>query len=347
MVAGGVTGDFMIAQHPQRRHRAVLGLLPAVGAARRPGGDSGARARAARDLDGAPAATGRATGARRRRAGVAGAVGGDRVPARLSACGFSTSPTHRRSAAPSTCGSAIFRRWPATAAPPTPTSSAGNTRLIAALDQRGTPYTTTQSFSGRMIEVTLRPAALAALRVGVLDGAPRAVRAHRTRAADRAARDLVPGLPLCRPGGAGDRRAAHLARAQHQAHPRGEHAALSLRGLDLRVDGRPVARRHRQPGDGRAAGAQAGAALQRHRPGQVRARRRARPAAYGRSWAGPTLRRWSGCSASSCLTRATTRSSTRPPRFAPRCPAPGSSSSAHSRTRPTRLTCARASPPRD
>jgi glycosyltransferase involved in cell wall biosynthesis len=39
--------------------------------------------------------------------------------------------------------------------------SAGNTRLIAALEARGTPYTTTQSFSGRMIEVTLRPAALA------------------------------------------------------------------------------------------------------------------------------------------------------------------------------------------
>ena len=72
---------------------------------------------------------------------------------------------------------------------------------------------------------------------------------------------------------------------------------------------------------------------------------RARPRA-SRNWAGPTARRWSGCSASSCLTKATTRSSTPPPRFAPRCPAPGSSSSAHSRTRPTRPTCAPASPPR-
>ena len=76
-------------------------------------------------------------------------------------------------------------------------------------------------------------------------------------------------------------------------------------------------------------------------------RRRARPAACGRNWAGPTARRWSGCSASCCLTRATTRSSTPPPRFAPGYPAPASSSSAHSRTRPTRLTCAPASPLRD
>jgi len=40
--------------------------------------------------------------------------------------------------------------------------SAGNRRLASALDQRGTPYTATASFSARMIEVTLRPTALAA-----------------------------------------------------------------------------------------------------------------------------------------------------------------------------------------
>ena len=38
---------------------------------------------------------------------------------------------------------------------------AGNARLIAALDQRGTPYTTTTTFSRRMIEATLRPPAVA------------------------------------------------------------------------------------------------------------------------------------------------------------------------------------------
>jgi glycosyltransferase involved in cell wall biosynthesis len=40
--------------------------------------------------------------------------------------------------------------------------SAGSARLIAALDQRGAAYTTTQAFSGELIEVTLRPAAIAA-----------------------------------------------------------------------------------------------------------------------------------------------------------------------------------------
>jgi glycosyltransferase involved in cell wall biosynthesis len=40
--------------------------------------------------------------------------------------------------------------------------SATNPRLIRALDERGTPYTTTSAFSSRMIEVTLRPTALAA-----------------------------------------------------------------------------------------------------------------------------------------------------------------------------------------
>ncbi|MGD9904523.1 MAG: glycosyltransferase family 4 protein [Vicinamibacterales bacterium] len=40
--------------------------------------------------------------------------------------------------------------------------SAANPRLIRALDERGTPYTTTRSFSTRMIEVTVQPAAIAA-----------------------------------------------------------------------------------------------------------------------------------------------------------------------------------------
>jgi glycosyltransferase involved in cell wall biosynthesis len=40
--------------------------------------------------------------------------------------------------------------------------SAANPRLIRALDERGTPYTTTASFSAQMIEVTLRPSAIAA-----------------------------------------------------------------------------------------------------------------------------------------------------------------------------------------
>lgn len=40
--------------------------------------------------------------------------------------------------------------------------SARNPRLIRALDERGAPYTTTSAFSNRMIEVTLRPSAVAA-----------------------------------------------------------------------------------------------------------------------------------------------------------------------------------------
>ena len=205
-----------------------------------------------------------------------------------------------------------------------------------------------ESFSGRMIEVTLRPAALAGYASAFWTVRRELCARHRTRAADRAARNLVPGLPLCRPGGARDRRAADLARAQHQAHPRGEHAALSLRGLDLRVGGRPVARRHRQPGDGpgcrRASWCRSTTASTwrssrptTRAPAAVRA-----GAGLGRRHAGGRAVR-----PAAAPQRPRHAHRRRRRRFAPGCRAPASSSSAHSRTRPTRPTCAPASPPPD
>ena len=119
MVAGGVTGDFMI--HSIRNggielfsgyylQWVLLGGLVAIPALERP---------AAPPSTPRPRATS-ALLAPRAAAAAAGTVGGE-PPGPLSPCGFSTSPTRRRSAAPNTCGSAIFRSWPARAAPPTPT----------------------------------------------------------------------------------------------------------------------------------------------------------------------------------------------------------------------------------
>ncbi len=143
-------------------------------------------------------------------------------------------------------------------------------------------------------------------------------RRHRPRTARCDPLDLVSACLYRRRRPA--RGTASVARAQHQACPRGDRRLYRYVRGRARGSSGPSRAVTNNLATARPQSRKLVRALQRHRPRQLCARRRpARPC--GPSWGGPRGHRWWGCSATAGAPGSRHADRCRPP-FAPGCPAP-------------------------